>query len=403
MKKFPKIFYSILLGWSLSAFGFGILLPYISVFFLKAYNLDAKDLGLFFLLTFVLRSLFQAYTGNLSDIIGRKNVIMFSLFGRFLFLILVGLLFFWKASLAYILISVALSFILSSVFQPVAQAAISDHVPGNKFLHGMSLIRVGGNLGWMFGPVIGGYLAESSFEILFFISGVFSLSSGIIFYYHFHDIDGKAVSQEARVPFIRIFSDRLFMVICGAIFLLMITVSQMLSTLPYFLSRFKDVPADKMGYIFAVNGTTVLLFQIWVTKYFARYHALGAISLGSVLYGIGYIAWGYLDGMYFYLGALFCISFAEVIVTPLLVEVTKKMSDPLTVGRYMGFYGLVATTGWSVGPLVGSTILDHFYYDYKLSWFFISLFAFFAGGIFFTINLLLGKNRRWGHVSNEEE
>lgn len=71
----------------------------------------------------------------------------------------------------------------------------------------------------------------------------------------------------------------------------------------------------------------------------------------------------------------------------------------------MGFFGFVATAGWSVGPMVGSYLLDEFSENYRISWIFISLFAFLSGIIFFTIRLFLTRskdNRLGGGIPNEE-
>ncbi|NBU99162.1 MAG: MFS transporter, partial [Spirochaetia bacterium] len=180
-----KDYYSIFFGWILSATGFGVLLPFISIYFTDKFSLSITDIGYFFLMSSILRALFQAFGGELSDTLGRKNIILFALFGRAFFLLLLAFFDLFFVNLFYILIFLGLTYMFSAIFMPVTQAAIADLVPENKYLEAYSIIRIGGNLGWIFGPILGGLVYEYSKSFYFLFSAIFSIFGGLIFLFSF--------------------------------------------------------------------------------------------------------------------------------------------------------------------------------------------------------------------------
>jgi MFS family permease len=58
---------------------------------------------------------------------------------------------------------------------------------------------------------------------------------------------------------------------------------------------------------------------------------------------------------------------------------TSKLAPAGRMGRYMGIFGFFITSGWSLGPLYGGLILDHFSSRHVLAWMVISSMALLSG------------------------
>lgn len=385
-------YFVIFWGWIFSAISFGILLPFISIYFINNLNLSITEVGYFFLATSIFRAIFQAYGGEISDKIGRKNVILFSLFGRSFFLVILCIPFNFSENFWINIILLAFTYIFSAIFQPVTQAAIADLVPDSKFLEGFSIIRIGGNVGWIIGPIMGGYLYEFSKSIYFFISALFSILGGLIFLLFFKNIDQK-YEYHKRTIYRYIFHNRLFMIFCGISFFMMLTTSQLLSSLPYYLNKYRNVNPSFIGYIFSLNGLTVILFQIPILKLFKNIDSFLGMSLGALLYGSGYFMVGYCTDTFHYFLIVFIISLAETIVLPLVQSSVVNLSSKTTFGRYMGFFGIISVTGWSIGPMIGTIILDNIQSS-LLAWLYISSFSLSAGIGYLTIFYKFKKEKR---------
>lgn len=393
MKKYGKPFYILLFSWMFSAFGFATMLPFLSIFLTEKYELSVSDVGIFFILTAILRAGFQIYSGEISDLIGRKNIMSYSQILRAVFILIAIICMKLNLSYFYIVSFLGLSYVCASMFQPVAQAALSDHLPLNDFIHGFSRIRVAGNFSWVLGPIVAGYLVKYSFESLFLVSAVSSIIGAILIQKHYLDI-AKLDNAKTRTPISSVLQDRLFLVFCLISFFLSITISQMFSSLSVYLSKYKNLDSSLIGYIFAINGFTVFLFQIPISRYLtSKIRPLCGMSIGSLLYMIGYFSVGYANSLLAYAGLLFCISFGEIFVLPLGNATVAKLAPEKTIGRYMGFYAMTAVAGWSFGPYIGGKILEFLDFNFQIAWQVISLFAFSACIGYLALDLLLRKRK----------
>ncbi|MBK9501294.1 MAG: MFS transporter [Leptospiraceae bacterium] len=311
MKPYGKPFYILLFSWMFSAFGFATMLPFLSIFLTEQYALSVAEVGIFFILTAFFRSIFQVYSGEISDLIGRKNIMSYSQILRAILICIAVLCMKLEMHYIYVVSFLGLSYVCASMFQPVAQAALSDHLPLNDFIHGFSRIRVAGNFSWMLGPILAGYLVKISFPSLFLISGLFSLIGAILISRHYIDIV-KLDDKRTRSNILTIAEDKLFLVFCLISFFLSITISQMFSSLSVFLSSYKKLDASLIGYIFAINGFTVFLFQIPVSRFLtSKIRPLYGMSIGSFLYMSGYLLAGYANSIYAYAGILFVFHSAK--------------------------------------------------------------------------------------------
>lgn len=386
---------TILWGWLFSAMGFGILLPFISVYFTTKFGISISDVGIFFLATSILRSGFQAFGGELSDVIGRKNIILFSLFGRSFFLILLAIMESYNFNILIFFILIAFTYIFSAIFQPVTQAAIADSVPEDKFLEGFSIVRISGNLGWIFAPILGGYLFELSTSAYFFGSAIFSIIGGLIFGI-FYKNEHQIFRKRKKLPYKYILSNHQFIFFCIVSFFMMLTSSQLLSSLPYYLNHEKGYNTTIIGYIFSINGLTVILFQYLILKILKNKDPLLGMSVGAILYGIGYFMVGIINNIFLFGLLIFIISIAETIILPLAHSSVINFSSKSIYGRYMGFFGIVSVTGWSIGPLLGTQILD-FIKEPMTSWGLISCFALLSGIGYY----ILYRNHKKAHYKSK--
>ncbi len=140
--------------------GFGILIPILPTFaqnelFMNE-TLIGLNIGIFSLMQFI----FNPLWGRLSDIYGRKPILIFGLTGNVISYIITGLVLagVWK-SVLLLFVSRALAGFFSANIG-AAMAYISDVTPPKDRSKGMGLIGAAFGLGFVFGPFIGGVLAK---------------------------------------------------------------------------------------------------------------------------------------------------------------------------------------------------------------------------------------------------
>lgn len=140
--------------------GFGILIPILPTFaqneLIMSETLIGLNIGIFSLMQFI----FNPLWGRLSDIYGRKPILIFGLAGNVISYIITGLVLagVWK-SVLLLFVSRALAGFFSANIG-AAMAYISDVTPPKDRSKGMGLIGAAFGLGFVFGPFIGGVLAK---------------------------------------------------------------------------------------------------------------------------------------------------------------------------------------------------------------------------------------------------
>src|SRR5581483_1208652 len=129
------------------------------------------------------------FLGRASDHVGRKLVLLVGLTGVAFSFLLSTFAIFW-GSLFLLFISRALAGFMDGS-EAIAQAAIADLSVGKEKARHMAFATFAGTIGFIIGPVLGGFLAEPSFtgrfhyEIPYMISFLLTLVNGITLYLYF--------------------------------------------------------------------------------------------------------------------------------------------------------------------------------------------------------------------------
>ena len=145
----------------LSCMGFGLVLP---PFMFVATNLGASEtLAAFIVSTFAMgQFLATPFWGRLSDVRGRKPVLMFTMAGSAIAYLTMA----WadsSGSLTLLLISRFLTGLMAGNFA-AATAYVTDITPPEKRAQGMGLVGGAVSIGFMSGPAIGGLLSGQTAE-----------------------------------------------------------------------------------------------------------------------------------------------------------------------------------------------------------------------------------------------
>ncbi len=81
-KQFNRDLWILAAGWFVGALGFGASIPFIAIYFYDELGMSTIEIGLFFGTMAVVRSVFQAIGGEMSDRVGRVPLLVHSQFAR---------------------------------------------------------------------------------------------------------------------------------------------------------------------------------------------------------------------------------------------------------------------------------------------------------------------------------
>ena len=236
-RQFDRSLWVLAFGRLVGAMGFSVSMPFISIYFHSEFGFSMTEIGLFFGVMTIVRSVCQVIGGEMSDRVPRSWMLVHSQNFRAVSFALIALSIycdwgFWAVSL-----SLLISVIFGAVFHPVANAMVSDILPEEKRLDGYAVTRAAGNLGWAIGPAIGGFVATASYSVLFLISAIITLASAIIFWTMMHLPKSAAPMEKFKLAdVIAVRKDPCLARHSLLVFLLYLVVAQ-LNHLGYFKNR----------------------------------------------------------------------------------------------------------------------------------------------------------------------
>lgn len=375
-RQFNRELFILAIGWFVGALGFAASIPFISIYFYTELGMSTTDIGVFFAVIAIIRSIFQAVGGEMSDRVGRRWLLIQSQFVRALTFLLIGMAMaygwgFWAISILFVVNS-----IFGAVFMPAINAMISDILPPDKRLDGYAISRSAGNLGWAVGPAMGGFLASASYSTLFYISAIITLGSGFIFLIFLKVPKIIAPLERFRLSdLLAVRKDKFLAAHSFLIFFLYLVVAQLIAPFSVYAVNMVGIAESKLGLLYGINGLCVALLQIPFTRMLARFRFTTQLAAGSLLYFIGYGSLGIFVGFDYFIFIMILVTIGEVTMSPPSLTLTSALAPEGRTGRYMGVYGFFVTAGWSLGPLYGGYFLDAFSNNFTLAWILISSLA----------------------------
>lgn len=388
----------------ISAIGFSITMPYMSLYLNNVLKLSMTTVGTLLMVTQVIGSIVGIYGGEISDKLGRKFVMSRSLGGRFVLFIIIGIIISKWENIYAIFVFLILNSILFSFYFPASQAYIADLTNEKERISAYGILRMGGNLGWALGPAIGGLLATIDYAYLFFVTAFCMLIATIILIKFCHESLNYRIGKTAESTILKnqknldfkinfkdmltIFYDHQFLIFTLISFLVFIVWGHLVSPISVYAVNRVGITKSQLGLLFSVNGFMVALFQYFITHFIPDKKELEALWIGALIYGVGYLSIGFASNFGFLIISMVIITVAEMVITPSSQTYASKLARPENRGRYMAFYNLAQTFGWAFGPLLGGILLDTFSGRNPFIWVFVSGLA-----VVSAVGFILFKNK----------
>ena len=349
--------------------------------FLTLYLADALDLGVGFATTamgvFGGGALVASLVGgHLADRIGRKTVMLISLFGGAAILSVFGLL-----TTPWSILAAVLAFSLfAEMYRPAASAMIADVTESAQRPQAFALMYVAINLGFAVAAAVGGILAELSFQWLFWGDALTAAAFGLLILFRIAEtlpgLAGQPAPAETaqstanlatdRAPNPRdttlvaaarhIVADRVFLVFCAATFVLALVFMQSFTTFPIYLAELGH-GARTYGLIISLNGIMIVFLQLPITSLVARYHRGWMISLAAIITGAGFALFGLAAAPWHFAMALTVWTAGEMIGSPVSMSIASDLAPQRFRARYMGVFTMSFSSSMMVGAPLGGLVL----------------------------------------------
>lgn len=394
--EFPKTFWVVVITSFIDGVGGTLLFPFFALYITERFDVGMARAGVLLGLSSLFGLVGSMLGGALTDRFGRRRLILF------------GLVFSAFSSLGFGLVSdlsllypvIAVVGLLSSVAHPAHNAMVADLLPEEKRQEGFGILRVVGNLAWIIGPSIGGFVAARSFFALFVIDAVVScVVAAIVFRLipetrpsHLEAAHGQSLVETFR-GYAAVSRDRAFMAFLAASILMLIVYQQMYNSLSVYLRDSHGINPRGYGLLLTSSAVTVVLLQFWVSRRIKIRPPFLMMVAGALFYMVGFGMFGVVATYPLFLLAIIIVTVGEMIVVPTSQALAAHFAPEEMRGRYMAAFGLSWTIPATLGPGAAGYILDHF--DPNLLWLGGGVLCLASALSFLALHTRLGRQRQF--------
>jgi MFS transporter, DHA1 family, tetracycline resistance protein len=348
--------------------GFGILIPILPTFAIKELSVSEFQIGIALAIYSLTQFLFNPVLGNLSDKVGRRPIIIFTLF-----LNAVGyVIFAFSHSYLLLIISRVVAGIGGSSIG-VAQAYIADVTTKENRSKGMGLIGAAFGLGFVFGPLIGGILSKYGYAVTGLVSAGFSLTAFFTTIFALPEslkLENKANASARKKlfdfnEFKSLITHPNIGILLVLFFILTFSNATIYGTFALLGHKIYGFTDMQNGYIFGIVGIVTAIVQGGLLNIIHKYLSeKKTISIGAIFMMIGLGALPY--GGNFLGISIVCIimSIGTGMLQPTILSLISKVTPDKEQGSILGMNQSMSAFARILGPLWGGFAFQYLGYQF---------------------------------------
>ena len=357
--QYPSQFWLLFWGMLISTIGSSMIWPFLMIYVSGKLDLPLTWVASLNTISAAMSLLFSFLAGPITDRVGRKWVMVISLFMN---------------GLAYIALSqahtypvFALIMGVQGAFNPLyrvgGDAMMADLVPPEKRVDAYSLLRMSNNIGIALGPAIGGFVAAASYTIAFIVAAVGLIFYGLLLALRAHE---TLPARDASLPVVRerfggynrVLRDKRLVTFVLAYLPTSMAAATMWILLSVYSKQQFGMSESLYGFIPMTNALMVVTLQLLVTQWTKTRPILHMVALGAAFYAVGVASVALGGGFWGFWISMVVMTIGELIAVPTSSTYVANLAPTEMRGRYMSLYGLTWSIGSGVGGLFGGFLSD---------------------------------------------
>lgn len=342
--------------------GFSLILPFVPLY---AQQLGASPLivGLIFTSFSVFQLISAPILGRLSDIFGRRPLLIVSQLSTFTGFMVLG----FADTLALIFLSRIIDGMFGSNFT-VAQAYLSDISSKKDRSKAFGIAGAAFGVGFLVGPGIGGYLAQFSYSLpSFAAAGISLITIGLTIFllpetvkrrddaeFKVKIIDFSAMSRYLSEPRI---SSRLL-----SYFAFILSHVIFVSMMALFAEKQVGLGPAEIGYLLMYVGFNAIIIRgVLLPRLidFCGEYRLQFLSTGSLI--VGLVGTAFVTEFWMLAFTITFFSFGAGIARPILIGEISRQADDHEHGSLLGVSDSLGSFAQILGPLIGGFMVSTFF------------------------------------------
>jgi multidrug resistance protein len=351
----PAGFWPIWTTVAIDLVGFGIVSPILGRY-AERFHAGGLTVGLMFASFSVAQMLCAPILGRISDRVGRKPVIIFSLVGTAVGSVITG-----AAGAIWVLFLGRIIDGSSGASVSVAQGAIADIAPPEQRARLMGMLGAAFGVGFVLGPAIGGLAALGGPRVPFFIAGGVAAVNAIVAFVRLpetkKEVHDPHAAHHARSP-------RSAVLVRFAVvgFISTLGFSGFEATFSLFGQRRFNLTEGSAAMVFLVIGLALTAVQGGLIGPLTSSLGSGKLlRIGLLVTGAGLAVLAFTPHMVWVMlfASMLLLAFGQGVASPSITALVTETAPPDRRGEALGYQQSAGAFARIAGPIVAGALFDH--------------------------------------------
>jgi DHA1 family tetracycline resistance protein-like MFS transporter len=375
--------------------GVGIVIPVLP-FYIQHLNIEPEWVIRLFMI-FAICSFFSTpFLGNLSDRIGRRPVLLASIFSTALGWIIFAL----ANNIWFLIIGRIIDGLAAGNFTTAQSYLVDISTDKKDRTQNLGIIGALFGLGFLIGPALGGLLGEIHPSLPFWIVGIISTINFILAYFFLpetnHNRTTSDVSLNPFAPMTKAFVNKKIIPLYFSWLMFAIAVSIQQSISALYLNKMFGFTASLIGVLMAGQGLVIIINQAWAIKkiWLVKFDEAKLTIMSSLSITIGFLLLIFPNFIIYIIGILFTSLSHSIYRTTATSEVVG-LAEPTQKGEVLGIMSSIMSFGMIIGPIISELVYRKVIYG-----------PYFVGAIILALGftvLYYDRNKLLKHTKTIEE
>jgi len=347
-----------------------MVLPFMSLYLTQDLNLTLSQVG-WIMTSFGVGSLVGTWIGGkLTDTIGFYKVMVRSLLTTgFLFMALQYL-----HTFEGFLVGIFLTMLVADMFRPAMFVSLKAYSKPENQTRSLTLIRLAINLGFSFGPLLGGIIiAFIGYSGLFWVDGLTCIAAIFIMKLVLKEkqvkLSSETIEDETVSQIESVYKDKPFWIFLAVVFLMGFVFLQLFTTMPLYYREIHDLSEVQIGLIMSLNGFLIFLFEMPLIHYIEKkmLDRLKIITWSLVLFALSFLVLNTTMWVGILVLGMLLITVGEMLAFPFTNNFAMNRAPTGKEGRYLALYSMAFSFAHIFSAKTGMEVIDKF--GFAANWF----------------------------------
>jgi predicted MFS family arabinose efflux permease len=348
-----------------------MVLPFMTLYLTESKHISISKAG-FVVALFGLGAICGAFIGGkLTDKFSFYFIQITALIGGGIMFIILGQI----KSYEWICITTFFLSLINESFRPANAAAVAHYSKEENRTRSFSLNRLSINLGWACGGALGGFIASTNYELLFWIDGLTNFVAALLLWLFLAPSKNEATVKKKPEASAKAgsspYKDKYYVVFILLTIMYAYCFFQWFTTIPIFFKRHLHMSEFYIGVNMAMNGVLIVLFEmVTIHNLEGRRNYLYFVTIGTILFAISFFVFNLLPWVMLlaFISMVICTA-GEILSMPFMNSFWISRTSHNNQGQYAALYTIAWATAQVLGPATGSQIADK--WGFTALWWFI--------------------------------